>query len=416
MATIAIIAIGSHGDVAPLTGVGARLQRAGHRVIVVAYQAFAELVTGCGLEFRGLADDLDGNSADLSDVSAHQAAKAMVAFLSPRGMRMLGDRVLAAVRDEPVDALLLSPFAELAGHPLADALAVPGIGVRLQPFSATADYPPAVLGAWSAGRFGNRAAARIGAAMIDGLYGRAVNHFRAQLGLPSAPARVLRQRRTDAGWPILYGYSATVLPRPADWRPGIDVVGYWWPESATGWQPPTELVDFLDAGPPPVVIGFGSTVNRRAEAHRLSTLVAQAVRGAGARAVIQAGWAGLDVSGDDLIAVDEVPHDWLFAQAAAVVHHCGAGTAAAGLRAGVPAIAAPGPYGDQPFWARRLFDLGVSPRPIPQRRLSADNLSEAIRDVLSDNSFGDQAAKTAASIAAEDGAGGVLATVEKVLS
>ncbi|SER52483.1 glycosyltransferase [Mycolicibacterium nivoides] len=415
MATIAIIAIGSHGDVAPLTGVGARLQRAGHRVIVVAYQAFAELVTGSGLEFRGLADELDGNSAALSDVSARQAAKAMAAFLSPRGMRVLGDRVLAAVRDEPVDALLLSPFAELAGHPLADALAVPGIGVRLQPFSATADYPPAVLGAWSAGRFGNRAAARIGATTIDGLYGRAVNHFRAQLGLPTAPARVLRRRRTDAGWPILYGYSPTILPRPADWRPGIDVVGYWWPERATGWQPPTELVDFLDAGPPPIVIGFGSTVNSRAQAQQLSTLVAQAIRRAGARAVIQSGWAGLDFGGDDAIAVGEVPHDWLFAQAAAVVHHCGAGTAAAGLRAGVPAIAAPGPYGDQPFWARRLFDLGVSPQPIPQRRLSADNLSEAIRDVLSDNSFGDPAAKTAAAIAAEDGAGGVLAAVEKLL-
>ncbi|WP_135453099.1 glycosyltransferase [Mycobacterium sp. DL99] len=416
MATIAIIAIGSRGDVAPLTGVGARLQRVGHRVIVVAYQAFAELVTGCGLEIRGLAEELADTSADLSDVSARQAAKAMAAFLSPRGMRMLGDRVLAAVRDEPVDALLLSPFAELAGHPLADALAVPGIGVRLQPFSATADHPPAVLGAWSAGRFGNRATARIGEAMIDGLYGKAVNHFRAQLGLPAAPARALRRRRTDARWPILYGYSTMVLPRPADWRPGIDVVGYWWPERATGWQPPTELVEFLDAGPPPVVIGFGSTVNSRAEAQKLSTLVAQAVRGAGARAVIQAGWAGLDFSGDDVIAVGEVPHDWLFAQAAAVVHHCGAGTAAAGLRAGVPSIAAPGPYGDQSFWARRLFDLGVSPPPIPQRRLSADNLGEAIHAVLSDNSFGDQAAKMAAAIAAEDGAGRVLAAVDRVLN
>ncbi|MFN6545640.1 glycosyltransferase [Mycolicibacterium nivoides] len=416
MATIAIIAIGSHGDVAPLTGVGARLQRVGHRVIVLAYQAFAELVTGCGLEFRGLADELDGTSSDLSDVSARQAAKATAAFLSPRGMRVLGDRVLAAVRDEPVDALLLSPFAELAGHPLADALAVPCIGVRLQPFSATADYPPAVLGAWSAGRLGNRTATRIGEAMVDGLYGRAVNHFRTQLGLPTAPARVLRHRRTDARWPILYGYSPTVLPRPADWRPGIDVVGYWWPERTTGWQPPTELVEFLDAGPAPVVVGFGSTVNSSIEAQQLSTLVAQAIRGAGARAVIQAGWAGLDFSGDDVIVVGDVPHDWLFAQAAVVVHHCGAGTAAAGLRAGVPAIAVPGPYGDQPFWARRLFDLGVSPRPISQRRLSADNLSEAIHDVLSDHSFGDQAAKTAAAIAAEDGAGWVLAALEKALS
>ncbi|WP_166903060.1 glycosyltransferase [Mycobacterium sp. DL440] len=416
MATIAIIAIGSHGDVAPLTGVGVRLQQAGHRVIVVAYQAFAKLVSGCGLEFRGLADDLDDTSADLSDVSARQAAKAMAAFLSPRGMRVLGDRVLAAVRDEPLDALLLSPFAELAGHPLADALAIPAIGVRLQPFSATADYPPAVLGAWTAGRFGNRTAARIGDAMIDGLYGRAVNHFRAQLGLPTTPARVLRRRRTDARWPILYGYSPAVLPRPADWRPGVEVVGYWWPAHPTGWQPPTELVEFLDAGPPPVVIGFGSTVNSTTEAQQLSALVTQSARSACARAVIQAGWAGLDVCGDDVIAVGEVPHDWLFARAAAVVHHCGAGTAAAGLRAGVPAIATPGAYGDQPFWARRLFDLGVGPPPIPQRRLGAENLSASIREVLSNIRFRDNAAELARRVRSDDGAGRVVTAIDRVLN
>lgn len=125
MATIAIVAIGSRGDVAPLTGVGVRLQRAGHRVLVVAYQAFADLVIGCGLEFRGLDDDLDDAAADLTDVCARDAAKAMAAFLSPRGMRELGDRVLTALCDEPPDILLLSPFAELAGHPLADALAIP---------------------------------------------------------------------------------------------------------------------------------------------------------------------------------------------------------------------------------------------------------------------------------------------------
>lgn len=143
--------------------------------------------------------------------------------------------------------------------------------------------------------------------MIDGMYGAAVNHFRAQLDLPRASTRTLRRRRSDARWPILYGYSPAVLPRPSDWRPGIDVVGYWWPAHPTGWQPPTELVEFLDAGPPPVVIGFGSTVNSSAEAERLSTVVAQAVRDAGVRAVIQAGWAGLDLCRDDVIAVGEVP-------------------------------------------------------------------------------------------------------------
>ncbi|WP_029107122.1 glycosyltransferase [Mycobacterium sp. URHD0025] len=415
MATIAIIAIGSRGDVAPLTGVGVRLQQVGHRVIMVAYQAFTDLVTGCGLAFRGVDDHLDGAATDLGDVSARDAAKAMAAYFSPRGMRALGNDVIAAVDGEPLDALLLSPFAELAGHPLAEALGIPSIGVRLQPFSATADYPPAVLGAWSAGRHGNVAAARFGESMIDMLYGNTVNDFRARLGLPKASARTLRRRRTEARWPILYGYSSAVLPKPSDWRPGIDVVGYWWPAHPSGWQPPADLVEFLDAGSPPVVIGFGSTVNSRAEAERLSSLVAQAVRGVGARAVIQSGWAGLDVDGDDMLAIGEVPHDWLFARAGAVVHHCGAGTAAAGLRAGIPTVAVPAGYGDQPFWARRLFELGVGPPPIPQRRLTAADLGAAIQEALATTHFRDNAEASATRIGTEDGAGQVLKAVEAAL-
>ncbi|MGV0741445.1 glycosyltransferase [Mycolicibacterium sp. XJ870] len=411
MTTIGIVAIGSRGDVAPLTGLGVRLQHAGHRVIVVAYAAFGDLITDCGLEFR----PLDDGATDLSDVSARDAAKGLAMFFSPNGMRGLGDQVLAALRDEPLDALLLSPFAEIAGHPLAEAKRIPSIGLRLQPFSATGAYPPTVLGAWSAGRYGNRAAARFGEAVIDRLYGKTVNSFRADLGLSKASARRLRRRRTESRWPILYGYSPSVVPRPDDWRPGIDVVGYWWPARPIGWQPATDLVAFLDAGPAPVVVGFGSTVNSTAEAQRLSALVLQAVRAAGVRAVIQAGWAELDASGDDVISVGEVPHDWLFARASAVVHHCGAGTAAAGLRAGVPTVAVPAAYGDQPFWARRLSELGVSPAPISQRRLTAENLGASIRAALSINVFRDRAGRLAAQLAVEDGTERVLDAVEQVL-
>lgn len=408
MSTIGIIAIGSRGDVAPLTGLGVRLQEAGHRVIMVAYAGFADLVTVCGLEFRGL----DDNAADLSDVAPREAAKAMASFFAPSGMRALGEDVLAALRDAPLDLLMLSPFAELVGHPLAEAREIPSVGVRLQPLSATADHPPAVLGAWSAGRYGNKSAARLGEVVIDRLYNKTVNGFRDELGLPKASARASRRRRTEAQWPILYGYSPTVLPRPADWRPGIDVVGYWWPARPAEWRPPAELADFLRAGPDPVVIGFGSTVNSKTEAELLSDLVTQAVRSAGVRGVIQAGWAGLDVSGDDVIAVGAVPHDWLFPRAAAVVHHCGAGTAAAGLRAGVPTVAVPAGYGDQPFWARRLFALGVGPEPISSRRLTVDALTAAIREALSQSRFKDNARRLADALDTEDGAGKAVQIIE----
>jgi sterol 3beta-glucosyltransferase len=224
MSRVLVIAVGSHGDVAPLTGVGVALQHAGHEVTVAAYTPFADMITRCGLGFRELPAELY-LAADGAEVSP---MRGLAAFASPKGMRALGNDILTAVADEPADIVLLSPFAEMAGHPLAEARDIPSLGVRLQPLSASANYPPSVLGAWSAGAFGNRAAADAGAWSVDRLYGGVVAEFRRQLGLPRVAARLLRKRRTAAQWPVLHGYSPLVAPRPRDWRPGLDVTGYWW--------------------------------------------------------------------------------------------------------------------------------------------------------------------------------------------
>ena len=402
MSKIAIVAIGSHGDVAPLAGVGQRLQQAGHDVVLVAYERFAGTAACCGLRFRPLAAAED-DGAD--------PRKAIMAFLSPSGMRALGEGVLAALRDEPAEALLLSPFAEMAGHPLAEARGIPAVGVRLQPFSATSAYPPAVLGAWSAGSFGNRLASDTGAWAIDRLYSGVVAGFRQSLGLAKSSPCASRKRRAQARQPILHGYSPSVLPKPDDWGHGVDVVGYWWPSPPPEWQPPAELVDFLAAGPAPVFVGFGSTMTTAHAAERVTGVVLQALRRAGVRGVVQSGWAGLAAAGDDVLAIGEVPHSWLFPQTAAVAHHCGAGTAAAALRAGVPTVAMPG-LGDQPFWARRLRDLGASAATIPQRSLTSDKLAEGILGAISDQRFRATAQRLAERLAAEDGAARVLDVVE----
>ena len=148
MSKVVIVGFGSRGDIAPLTGIGVRLQQGGHDVVIAADAVFADLITACGLGFRQIADGLSGD-ADLSDVK--NPLKALAAFFAPSGIRSMGEGVLTALRDEPADVLLLSPFAEFAGHPLAEANGIPAVGVRLQPLSATAAYPPAVLGAWSLG-------------------------------------------------------------------------------------------------------------------------------------------------------------------------------------------------------------------------------------------------------------------------
>jgi UDP:flavonoid glycosyltransferase YjiC (YdhE family) len=412
MSTIAILAIGSRGDVAPLTGLGVRLQTAGHDVVIAAFTPFAELITNSRLRFHEIADgvDIDGDLDDLNP------AKGIAAFLAPNGMRELGNAVLATLRDEPADVLLLSPFAELAGHPLAEAKGIPSVGVRLQPLSATAAHPPAVLGGWPARAAGNRLASGAGAWALDRLYGRVIAGFRRDLGLPKVSARVLRRQRTRAQWPVLHGYSPTIVARPADWRAGLDVVGYWWPAGPSAdWRPPAELADFLEAGPAPVFVGFGSTMVSPRDADRLSLVIRDGLRRAGVRGIVQAGWAHLGVTDDDVLTIGEIPHEWLFPRMAAVAHHCGAGTAAAGLRAGVPTIAIPG-LGDQPFWARHLYELGASTAPIPQRRLTAERLAEAIRTAVTDGGIRDTAQRLAVRIAGEDGAALAVSIVESLIN
>ncbi len=413
LSTIAIAAIGSRGDVAPMTGLGVRLRQAGHRVVIAAYPMFADLITGCGLRFREIPLLLD-----ISPGAGHyqgSAVKGLAEFFGPDGMRKMGQGLLAALRDEPADILLLSPLSELAGHPLAEAKEIPSIGLRLQPLSATTAYLPSTLGFRSAGAFGNRFGSDAGAWTIDHLYGRVVAEFRRDLGLPAQSTRGLRRQRTEAQWPVLHGYSPSILPAPADWRTGLDVVGYWWPAPIADWQPPPVLTDFLAAGPAPVCISFGSIITTARRAEQLSDIVGRALRQAGVRGVIQGGWTGVEVFSEDILTVGDIPHDWLFPQMAAVAHHCGAGTTAAALRAGVPAVALPNPIYDQPFWARRLSALGACATIIPQRRLNADRLAQAIRTVVAEPPLRGNAQRIARRMAAEDGTARVLTAVESKL-
>jgi len=169
----------------------------------------------------------------------------------------------------------------------------------------------------SLGRWGNRALASIlmvaGASALD----RSSKRLWAAEGMPGS-IRELYHRQEATRWPFIYGFSPAVVPRPPDWREGVEVAGYWWPQHPANWTPPPDLERFLAAGPPPVFVGFGS--RNPADAARLTALVAEARRQAGVRMVIQAGWANLGTAlqdDDDVLVIGEAPHDWLFPQMAA---------------------------------------------------------------------------------------------------
>jgi sterol 3beta-glucosyltransferase len=211
--------------------------------------------------------------------------------------------------------------------------------------------------------------------------------------------------------PVLYGYSSHVLPRPCDWPDYYHVTGYWFLDES--WQPPADLVDFLNAGAPPVYIGFGSMGSRNPE--EAGRIALEALAKSGQRGILASGWGGLKSSDvpDNVHMVTSLPHSWLFPRMTAVVHHGGAGTTAASLRAGVPSVVVPF-MGDQPFWGRRVSALGVGPAPIPRRRLTSQRLADAIRECVTNPTMRQKAGELGQRIRADDGIGAAVAIVRQI--
>ncbi|MFF4014815.1 glycosyltransferase [Streptomyces sp. NPDC001843] len=400
---ILIPTAGSRGDVAPYTGLGAALRRAGHDVTVAASDAFAPLVRDAGLDSRALPADPRTRGTVTNGRELVRSASAFVAEL--------GQGFAEAVAGG-TDLLLLSATTAPLGWHVTEATGVPSLGVYLQPTAPTGDFPPVVTGSRSLGRTGNRLAGRFALRMADRIFERAVVDLRRRLELPPLSAAAMRRRQERADWPVLHGFSTVLVPRPADWRARLEVVGNWWPHHDTAGRLPARLEDFLRSGPRPVLIGFGSMA--AGEGERLSEICVRVLRRAGLRGILQSGGAGLAADTDDVLTVGEVPHALLFPRVAAVVHHAGAGTSAAVLRAGVPGVAVP-VTADQPFWAGRLAAIGAAPGPVPFRSLTAERLADALGRVVGQRAHAEAAAAAARRMAAEDGPGRVVAAVQRLV-
>src|SRR5690606_33997419 len=184
--------------------------------------------------------------------------------------------------------------------------------------------------------------------------------------------------------------------------------GYWFLDEPD-WEPPRELADFLAAGPAPVYIGFGSMVPKDAEMTEM--VVRTALKAAGVRGVVQ---GDPETSDDQVLAVRDVPHSWLFPRMAAVVHHGGAGTTAAGLRAGAPTVVCPF-FGDRPYWGERVAALGAGPAPLPFRSLTVPRLAARIRRAVEDQEMADRADELGRRIRAEDGVGRAQKIIDSLL-
>ena len=416
---VTLLTVGSRGDVQPYVALGTGLRAAGHAVAVATGPAFEPLVAQHGLEHRRLAVDYEG-------LMESPQARALLAGAPWRSLRFLRETVWPMLRQLLEDGWAAARDAELvvyhpkalAGYHVAEQLGVPGVlASPLPAFTPTAAFPSPLLPVGNLGGPLNRLTAALLLRVSTAPYRGLVNAWRRQaLGLPPQPPLASELERDGQPVATLYGVSPHVVPTPADWPPMAIMTGYWFLDESAGYRPPPELERFLEAGEPPVYVGFGSMAG--SDPDRTTRMVVRAVEQAGVRAILATGWGGLATRmplPSSILAIRSAPHDWLFPRVAAVVHHGGAGTTAAGLRAGRPSVVCPF-FGDQPFWGRRVHALGVGPAPIPQKRLLAERLAEAIGAATTDADMRRRAADLGEAIRGEDGIGSAVRHIDRISS
>ncbi len=402
---VLIVALGSRGDVQPFVALGWALRQRGHRVTVVADRVFEALIRQYGLHPHPFEAQVQRHMADLVQVG-HRSALRQLWELARSGKTTAAhifQRMYEAMAQ--ADSVVFSPLA-LVAVDMAQARGIPAMMAAVQPLTPTRAFAHSLAPPWPRKLPGqtlyHRGTYWLVNAALAGLARPHINRFRrAVLGLPPRPWREFLTADPFPR-PILYAFPPQVVSRPPDWDPGVHLTGYWLLPPPRGWQPPAALVDFLEAGPPPVYVGFGSMVDQ--DPRGLTRMVVEALRAVGRRGVLLGGWARLGHGAlpSDVFVVDEVPHTWLFPRCAAVVHHGGAGTTAAALQAGVPAVVVPYLM-DQPFWGRRVAALGVGPQPIPRRRLTAQALAQALHQALHDDRMRARAAVLGQTLRRADG-------------
>jgi UDP:flavonoid glycosyltransferase YjiC (YdhE family) len=410
---ITLYAIGTRGDVQPLLALAHGLRAAGHDLCFVAGANFEAAVTDQGMTFvptvdiQALMQSPEG-IAWVEEPNALKQLGHMRRLLNLHAKEMLPPLIEAAAHAD----LLLAGFV---GEPFAISLGQkfgkPVITAALQPYRPTRSAAASLitpipnrdslLNVWL-GKLGQRQLWKVAQ--------DAVQLLREMLGLPPLPAGdfIARQNAT----PALFGFSPSVTPQPRDWPAHQQVTGYWFLDDP-GWQPSGALAAFLAAGPAPVYVGFGSMTG--SDPQQTFAIVQQALREAGQRGIISTGWSGAEAdaaSGGDMFALDAAPHDWLFPRMAAVVHHGGAGTTAAGLRAGRPTLIIPH-LGDQPYWGRRVQALGVGPKPVPRHILTEKALAHGIRQLAHDAALRARAEALGERIRAEDGIARAVACISQ---
>ncbi|GAA2003884.1 glycosyltransferase [Brevibacterium samyangense] len=425
---------GTRGDIQPYAALAVELARAGHEVVLAIPEQLTDLVPAdlrtpenpsapagprapgpgaitvapAGTHMLGLLrdvmPDLSGARDGLRTMSLMRAA-----------MKDHLEETWRAAQCEP-DVIVYHSKCQGAPH-IAERLGIPAVlSIPLPFYTPTTAYPAPFFGGASFGRVGNRASYRANR-LGNALYADMLSDFRQRIGLDGRVGRLQDPLVNPDGSPVdvLYPYSRHVLPVPPDYPSTAHVTGYWFLDSPADAVLSRDITDFLEADEPPVYIGFGSMgFGKGAEDRRAAVL--EALERTGLRGIVATGWGGITpgaAADPRVLVIEGAPHDALFPHCVAVVHHGGAGSVAAGLRAGRPTQVVPF-LGDQPFWGARLHELGVGPEPVPPRRLGR-SLAAHLGQLVGTPAYARRAGEVAAGIRDEDGTAAARGILERIV-
>ncbi|XP_022149768.1 sterol 3-beta-glucosyltransferase UGT80A2-like isoform X2 [Momordica charantia] len=417
---IVILIVGTRGDVQPFIPFGKRLQDYGHRVRLATHSNFKDFVLTAGLEFYPLGGDPKLLAAYMVRNKGFLPSGPSEIPIQRSQMKDIIYSLLPACKEPDMDngipfkadAIIANRTAYGHTH-VAEGLKLPLHIFFTMPWTPTNEFPHPLS------RIKQQAGYRLSYQIVDSLIWLGVrdiiNDFRKKK-LKIRPVTYLSGSRfSESDVPHAYLWSPYLVPKPRDWGPKIDVVGYCFLDLASNYEPPESLVKWLEAGDKPIYIGFGSLPVQEPE--KMTQIIMQALERTGQRGIINEGWGGLGKSAepkDFIYLLDNCPHDWLFFKCKAVVHHGGAGTTAAGLKAACPTTVVPF-FGDQPFWGERVHARGVGPPPIPIDEFSLPRLLNAINYML-DPKVKERAVELAKVLEIEDGVEGAVRAFFKQLA